>query len=67
MKDIKKAILVRVYLVYVGVLLFGLFIIARVVIIQQLDKKKYAAIALKQEIHLEELEAIRGNICSDDG
>lgn len=67
MKDIKKDILLRVYLVYLGVLLFGLFIIARVIIIQQFEKKEYSEMALKQEIYLEELEAIRGNICADDG
>ncbi len=67
MKEIKKDILVRVYIVYFGILLFGLIIIARVVMIQQLDKKKYSSMALKQEIHLEEVEAIRGNICADDG
>ncbi|MCK9220475.1 MAG: penicillin-binding protein [Bacteroidales bacterium] len=67
MKDIKKDILVRVYLVYLGVLLFGLFIIARVIMIQQFEKKKYHDMALKQEIHLFELDAIRGNICADNG
>ena len=41
MKDIKKDILVRVYLVYLLVLLFGLFIIARVVMIQQFEKKQF--------------------------
>ena len=67
MKEIKKDILVRVYLVYFAVLLFGLFIIARVVMIQQFEKKEFMEMAKKQEIHLFEMEAIRGNILADDG
>jgi cell division protein FtsI (penicillin-binding protein 3) len=67
MKEIKKGILIRVYLVYLGVLLFGLFIIARVVMIQQFEKKEFMEMAKKQEIHLFETEAIRGNILADDG
>jgi cell division protein FtsI (penicillin-binding protein 3) len=66
-KEIKKGILIRVYLVYLGVLLFGLFIIARVVMIQQFEKKEFLEMAKKQEIHLFEMEAIRGNILADDG
>jgi cell division protein FtsI (penicillin-binding protein 3) len=67
MKEIKKDILIRVYLVYLAVLLFGLFIIARVVMIQQFEKKEFMEMAKKQEIHLFEMEAIRGNILADDG
>ena len=67
MKEIKKGILTRVYLVYLAVLLFGLFIIARVVMIQQFEKKEFTEMAKKQEIHLFELDAIRGNILADDG
>ncbi len=67
MKEIKKGILIRVYLVYLGVLLFGVFIIARVVMIQQFEKKEFMEMAKKQEIHLFETVAIRGNILADDG
>lgn len=67
MKEIKKDILVRVYLVYLGVLLFGLFIIARVVYIQQFEKKELLEMATKQEIRVFEMDAIRGNILADDG
>ena len=48
MKDIKKDILIRVYMVYLLVLLFGLFIIARVVMIQQFEKKQFLDMAKKQ-------------------
>lgn len=57
----------RVYLVYLGVLLFGLFIIARVVYIQQFEKKELLEMAMKQEIRVREMAAIRGNILADDG
>ena len=67
MRDIKKDILIRVYLVYLLVLLFGLFIIARVVMIQQFEKKQFLEMAKRQEIHLFEIDAIRGNILADDG
>ena len=67
MKEIKKDILVRVYMVYLLVLLFGLFIIARVVMIQQFEQKQFLEMAKKQEIRSFELKAIRGNILADDG
>lgn len=67
MKEVRKDILVRVYLVYLGVLLFGLFIIARVVYIQQFEKTELLEMALKQEIRVREMAAVRGNILADDG
>ena len=67
MKDIKKDILIRVYMVYLLVLLFGLFILARVVMIQQFEKKQFLEMAKKQEIRSFEMKAIRGNILADDG
>ncbi|MCX6279467.1 MAG: penicillin-binding protein [Bacteroidetes bacterium] len=67
MKEIKKDILIRVYLVYLVVLLFGLVIIGRVIMIQQFEKEEFLEMAKKQEIHLEELVAVRGNILADDG
>lgn len=67
MKKIKKDILVRVYLVYLVVLLFGLVVIGRVVMVQYVEKDYYMEMSHKQEIHVEELEAVRGNILADDG
>ncbi len=67
MKEIKKDILVRVYLVYLGVLLFGIFVIARVVMIQQFEKEQFLEMARRQEIRMFETVAIRGNILADDG
>lgn len=67
MKEIKKDILVRVYIVYLVVLIFGLVIIGRVVMIQQVDTEKYMEMARQQEISVEKLVAVRGNILADDG
>ncbi len=67
MKDIKKDILLRVYLVYFGVFLFALFIMARAIYIQSFEKTELTEMAAKQELCMFEIDAIRGNICSDDG
>lgn len=66
-QDIRKGILTKVYLVYLGVLLFGLAILARAVYIQNFEKKEVLELAKKQEMQVFPIEAIRGNILSDDG
>jgi cell division protein FtsI (penicillin-binding protein 3) len=67
MKDIRKDILLRVYIVYIAMLIFGLIIIAKAVSILVFEKDALEAKAKKQEIRIFDIEAIRGNICSDDG
>ena len=67
MKDIKKDILKRVYLIYFGVLLFGLVILARILFVQYGEGKALRELARSQEIREFNVEAVRGNICSDDG
>ncbi len=67
MKDIKKDILLRVYLVYLGILLFGFAIMARAIYTYSVDGKELAEKAKKQEMRLFDVEAIRGNILADDG
>ena len=59
--------MIRVYFVYLVVLSFGFVIIGRVVWIQQVEKEKFIEMAQKQEIHMEILPSIRGNILADDG
>jgi cell division protein FtsI (penicillin-binding protein 3) len=66
-KEVRKDILVRVYVVYLTVLIFGLVVIGRVVMIQQLDRDKYLEIAREQEYRFDTLYAVRGNILADDG
>jgi len=66
-QDIRKGILTRVYLVYIGILLFGLAILGRAFYIQNFEKKQLLEMAKKQEMKVFPIEAIRGNILSDDG
>jgi len=66
-QDIRKGIMTRVYLVYVGILLFGLAILGRAFYIQNFEKKQLLEMAKKQEMQIFPIEAIRGNILSDDG
>jgi cell division protein FtsI (penicillin-binding protein 3) len=66
-QDVRKGILTRVYLVYLGVLLFGLAILTRAFYIQYFEKKVLMEMAKKQEMKAFPIEPIRGNILSDDG
>lgn len=63
----KTDVLWRVYLVYAGVLIWGIAIIARIVYIQTSLKDELLSKAEKQEIKVFEIEAMRGNILSSDG
>lgn len=67
MKEVKKSILLRVYLVYLGILLFGLLILGRVIYIQSFEKESLIKQAKQQKLQWFEVEAIRGNICTEDG
>jgi len=67
MKEIKKDILLRAYLVYLGVLLIGLAILGKAIYIQSFEGKELLQKAKKQEMRLFDVDAIRGNICADDG
>lgn len=66
-KDIKKDILRRIYLVYFGVVLFGVAIIVKAVYIQTIEGPVIEAKATELEMRLFDVEAMRGNITSDDG
>ncbi len=67
MKDAKKDILWRVYLVYFVMLIFGLLIVGKIIFIQVKEGPKLRAIAESQEIIEVTLEASRGNILAADG
>ncbi|MEI6898641.1 MAG: penicillin-binding transpeptidase domain-containing protein, partial [Bacteroidota bacterium] len=67
MIEIKKDILRRVYLVYFGTVLFGLAIVFKAAYIQNFEGKDLVEMAKKQELKLFDVEAMRGNITSDDG
>ncbi len=67
MKSVKTDILWRVYLVYFGMLIFGLAIIIKVLQIQFIEGDELLAEAQKQSMKYFRVEAIRGNICAEDG
>lgn len=65
--DPPKTSLLRTYLVYFGVLVFGIAILVQIIVVMTRDSKEYAAMAEKREYRIKELEASRGNIFSADG
>jgi len=67
MKDPRKDILWRVYLVYFGVLVFALMIVYRAAHLQFTEKDSLLEKAKKQEIKYFPIEALRGNILARDG
>ncbi|MBW6459939.1 MAG: transpeptidase family protein [Bacteroidales bacterium] len=67
MKDIKKDILWRVYLIYFVVLAIAIGIISRAAFIQFALREDLMEKAKKQEIRYFPIEALRGNIFARDG
>lgn len=67
MKEVKKDILWRVYLVYVVVLIFSFFIIGQIFHIQFSEGDMWRERSRQQTIDTMLVEATRGNICADDG
>jgi cell division protein FtsI (penicillin-binding protein 3) len=67
MKEVKKDILLRVYVVYFGILIFGLAIIGKAIYIRSSEGKELLEKARRQEMRFFPVDAIRGNICADDG
>lgn len=63
----KSDILWRVYLVYFGILLFGLAVIGKIVYIQIVEGPALSAKAQTQELKVFDLEANRGNILDKNG
>ncbi len=66
-KDPKKVILLRVYVVYFLMLVFGIAIIAKVIKIQFFEGDKWKKKARESTLRVANIEALRGNICSSDG
>ena len=55
------------YLMYAGVLLFAIAIIAKIIVVQTKDGKELEELAREKEHRIRKLEASRGNILSYDG
>ena len=57
----------KTYLVYILVLIFGVAIIAKIIVVQTKDNKELVKLAEQREYRVDTLEASRGNIFSSDG
>ncbi|MCG8309248.1 MAG: penicillin-binding protein 2, partial [Cytophagales bacterium] len=66
-KNIKRDILWRVYLLYFFVLLFGVAIVIKLIYIQYNEGEALLKKAQKQELKFFNLDASRGNIYAEDG
>ena len=65
--NIKRSILLRVRIAFIVMVLFAISIGARIVDIQFVEGKKWAAIAEDIGLKYRKVEATRGNIYSDNG
>ena len=65
--EIRKSITLRFGIIYFLIALFGLVIISRILIIQNVDTEKWQLIAKDLRNNTTEIWAKRGNICADDG
>ncbi len=67
MKNVKTDILWRVFLVYFGILVFGVAIIVKVIHIQFVEGSELLDKSRKQSLKYFNVDAVRGNICASDG
>ena len=67
MPEIKKDIIWRIYIVYIGFLLFGIAIVARIVNLQFVQGPQLKAKADSLTLRFRTIEPSRGNIYSADG
>ncbi len=65
--EIKKDILWRVYLCFIGIAVLGLLVIGRVVYIQQVQGKYWVGMGDSLHLKYQPIEAERGTIYSEDG
>jgi len=63
----RKKIIQRIYLVYFATVIFGLSILVKIIYIQTVEGEKWREIARNSTLRYESIDAIRGNICADDG
>ena len=63
----KNESLLKTYLVYFAVLMFGIAILVKIALVMTRDSKELSKLAEKREYRIRELEASRGNIFSADG
>ena len=65
--EVKKDILIRTYLVFIGLIVLCLFVLGKAIYIQQAEGKYWKAMADTAHIRYEKLDAERGTIFSEEG
>jgi cell division protein FtsI (penicillin-binding protein 3) len=65
--DIKKDILWRVYLCFLGIIVLGIIVLGRVVYIQRVQGEYWKTMSNKQHLKYIDIDAERGSIYSEDG
>lgn len=65
--DEKKHIITRLYLVYFTMVLLGVAILVKVIYIQTVEGDKWRELAKASTMRYESIDAIRGDICAEDG
>lgn len=65
--EVKKDILWRVYLSFLGIVVLALFVLGRAAYIQQIEGPEWRKLATEQTHKEEEIAAERGTIYSEDG
>jgi len=65
--DVKKDILWRVYLIFLGIVVFSVSIIGKAVYIQQAEGTYWKSMSDSLHLEYRELDAERGTIYSEDG
>lgn len=65
--EIKSDILWRVYLCFLGIVVFSLIILGKVIYLQRAEGSYWISKATEQQQKIEELDAERGTIYSEDG
>jgi len=66
-KNVKKDILLRIYLVYFATILFSLFVLGKIIKIQFFEGDEWRKISIERNFRYNDIKAIRGNILSSDG
>jgi cell division protein FtsI (penicillin-binding protein 3) len=65
--EVKKDILWRVYLCFLGIVVLAVLVLGRAAYIQQVEGPKWRAMATEQQQRVVEIDAERGTIYSEDG
>lgn len=65
--NIRKSIILRVRIAFLIILVFAFAVIARIIILQNADDKKWAKLAEEIDLQYRSVSATRGNIYSDNG